>query len=187
MIAAEGTAVRRRMEHLLNAVRTSLALCVALVATLLPAASVRAEMAAGQAVDGIRCDTMEGAVFHIHQHVAIFDHGKPVAIPDDIGRPVVGNCFYWIHTHTPDGLIHVESPAFKTFMLGQFFDVWGQPLSRTTVGPARVRSGQLRVFVNGSPYTGDPRKIELAQHTDITLEAGPPYRPPVAFTDWQGQ
>jgi hypothetical protein len=146
-----------------------------------------AEVPVGEPVDGIRCDAMEGAVFHIHQHVAIFDHGKPVTIPDDVGRPIVGNCFYWIHTHTPDGIVHVESPIFRTFTLGDLFDIWGQPLSATAAGPARIAKGQLRADVDGLRYAGDPRKIELSQHADITLEAGPPYRPPVPFTDWQGQ
>ncbi len=146
-----------------------------------------AEPPTGQPVDGIHCDAMEGSVFHIHQHVALFDHGRPVTIPDDIGRPLVAGCFYWIHTHTPDGIVHIESPAFRTFVLGQFFDVWGQPLSATAVGPARIAKGQLRAFVDGLPFKGDPRTIELNQHADITLEAGPPYHKPVPFTDWQGQ
>ncbi len=138
-------------------------------------------------IDGVRCDQAEGAVFHIHQHLTIEDHGKPVAIPDDVGRPIVGQCLYWTHTHTPDGLIHVESPTFRTFTLGNFFDVWGQPLSKTAVASARTKPGQVRVFVDGRPYAGDPRKIELSQHTEVTLEAGPPYAKPTPFTDWQGQ
>jgi len=81
----------------------------------------------------------------------------------------------------------VESPTFRTFTLGQFFDIWGQPLSATAVGPARIPKGALRVYLDGSRYTGDPRKIELTQHADITLEAGPPYSVPAPFTDWQGQ
>lgn len=160
----------------------------ALVAALLALGSAaRAEPATGSTVDGIRCDQAEGAVFHIHQHLTLLAHGKNVPIPDDVGRPLLGNCLYWIHTHTPDGIIHVESPVFRTFTLGNFFDVWGQPLSATAAGPARMRKGTLRVYVNGLPYRGDPRKIELAQHTDITLEAGPPYRKPAAFNAWQGQ
>ena len=164
-----------------------LSLVVAAAYALAGGALVRAEVPVGAPVDGIRCEAMEGAVFHIHQHVAIFDHGRPVAVPDDVGRPVVGNCFYWIHTHTTDGIVHVESPAFRTFTLGEFFDIWGQPLSATAIGPARIAKGQLRAYVDGLRYAGDPRKIELSQHADITLEAGPPYRPPVPFTDWQGQ
>jgi hypothetical protein len=141
----------------------------------------------GQPVDGIRCDRMESGVFHIHQHLAIYDHGKPVGIPSDIGRPFAATCLYWIHTHTPDGIIHIESPIFRSFMLGDFFEVWGQPLSATRVGPARIAPGQLRAYVDGSLYKGNPRKIDLVAHSDIVLEAGPPYMKPVPFTDWQGQ
>ncbi len=149
--------------------------------------SIDAEPPTGAPVDGIRCDQAESGVFHIHQHLAIFVRGKRIQIPDDVGRPVLGNCLYWIHTHTPDGVIHVESPMFRTFTLGNFFDVWGQPLSPTRIGPARIHPGQLRVYVDGALYRGNPRTIALAQHTDITLEAGPPYHSPTTFTDWQGQ
>ncbi len=140
----------------------------------------------GSPVDGIRCDQMEGAVFHIHQHVTIVDHGKQADIPDDIGRPIVGQCLYWIHTHTGDGIIHVESPVFRTFTLGQFFDVWGQPLTATAVAGAKASKGQIRVYVNGNQYKGNPRSVELAQHTDIVILVGPPYHVPEPFTDWKG-
>ena len=167
--------------------RSLAAIAACALAALASPVAAPADMPNGETVQGIHCDRAEGVAFHIHQHLTLLDRGKPVTIPADIGRPLLGQCFYWLHTHTPDGLIHVESPTFKTFVLGQFFDVWGQPLSATAVGPARIAKGQLHVFVDGRPYAGDPRKIELAQHTDITLEAGPPYHPPVPFTDWQGQ
>jgi hypothetical protein len=138
-------------------------------------------------VDGIRCDMAEGSVFHIHQHLALFDHGKPVLIPNDVGRPLSGDCLFWIHTHSSDGLIHIESPTFRTFTLGEFFDIWGQPLSATRMGPAKVQRGQLHAFVSGLRYSGDVRKIELHAHSVIVLEAGPPYAVPKPFTDWQGQ
>ncbi len=141
----------------------------------------------GEPIDGIRCEQAEGAVFHIHQHLAIFDRGRAVAVPDDVGRPIVGACLYWLHTHTPNGIIHVESPTFRTYTLGQFFDIWGEPLSATLAASARTKPGGMRVYVDGHPYGGDPRKIELAQHTDIAIEVGPPYRVPALFTDWQGQ
>ncbi len=150
-------------------------------------AAANAAMPAGQPVDGISCDTAEGAVFHIHQHLTILDRGKSVAIPSDIGRPLATPCLYWLHTHSPDGLVHIEAPKFRSFSLGNLFDVWGEPLTATRVSTASVRRGAMRVFVNGAPYKGDPRKIELSQHTDIAIEAGPPYAKPAAFTDWKGQ
>ena len=156
-------------------------------ALLFSPVTARAAAADGRPVDGITCDQQEGAVFHIHQHVAIFDHGKPVPVPAHIGIPPFGSCIYWLHTHTDDGIVHVESPSFRTFTLGEFFDIWGQPLGATVVGPARIKKGELRVFLDGTRYAGDPRKVELTQHADITLEAGPPYSRPVLFTNWQGQ
>jgi hypothetical protein len=156
-------------------------------AILAAAPAARAQSSAGATIDGIRCDQSEGAVFHIHQHVAIFDRGQPIEIPDDVGRPSTAPCLYWMHTHTADGIVHVESPVIRSFTLGNFFDIWGQPLSATRVGPAVVKKGQLHIFVDGQPYHGDPRAIGMTLHADITLEAGPPYAKPAPFTDWQGQ
>jgi hypothetical protein len=147
----------------------------------------QASAAAGDRIDAITCDTTEGVLFHIHQHLAIFDHGKPVPIPGDVGRPGGGHCLYWIHTHTPDGLIHIEAPVFRTFTLANFFDIWGQPLSATAAGPARCKAGELRVFADGVRSTGNPRHIEMNERTDIVIQVGPPYSKPVPFTNWQGQ
>ena len=162
-----------------------------LLATALFAASMFSPAAAaepsGQTVSGIRCERDEGSAFHIHQHLAIFDHGRAVMVPSDVGRPLVGQCLYWIHTHTSDGIIHVEAPVVRTFTLGEFFDVWGEPLTRARVASAHAARGATRVYVNGAPYAGDPRKIELVQHADIVIEVGPPYAAPVPFTDWAGQ
>lgn len=161
-----------------------LATAAAVAAVALAPFAAGAQSSSGRPVDGIACQAMEGAVFHIHQHLAIFDHGTPVEVPAQIG--ITNTCLYWVHTHSADGIIHVEAPQFRTFTLANVFDVWGQPLSPTTVASAHVGRGQLHVFVNGKPYAGDPRKIELAQHTDITLEAGPPYKKPELLSDWGG-
>jgi hypothetical protein len=141
----------------------------------------------GQPVDGIHCDAMEGTVVHIHQHLAIFDHGKPVGVPEDVGRPLGGNCFYWLHTHTPDGIIHVESPTVRTYTLGQFFAVWGQPLTRSDVAGAKLRPGErMTIWVNGTLYAGDPKAIVLTPHLDVTIDVGPPAAKPVPYTAWNG-
>jgi hypothetical protein len=148
----------------------------------LPAA---ADIPTGQPVDGIRCDAAEGVAMHIHPHLTILDHGRPVGIPEDVGRPVAAQCFYWLHTHTPDGIIHIESPAIRTFTLGQFFAIWGQPLGPSNVAGAKPRTGEtVKVYVDGEPYTGDPRRIEFAQHLDIAILVGPPYKKPAPFSGW---
>lgn len=160
---------------------------LATVAALACAGVARAAYPAGQPIDGIRCEQMEGSALHIHQHLAIRDHGKAITVPNDVGRPIVGQCLYWLHTHTPDGIIHIESPNDHTYTLGNFFDIWGEPLSRTAVAGAKVKKGEhVAVWVNGHPYTGDPRAIELTAHLDVTLEVGPPYAKPAPFTAWNG-
>ena len=113
----------------------------------------------------------------------------------DAGPFVTGACYYALLTHTPDGIVHVEppsaattpaattpaattpaattpaatTPAATTYTLGQFFDIWGQPLSSTQVGPA---SGAVTVFVNGTQFSGDPRTVPLSSHAVIQIDVG---------------
>jgi len=168
-------------------VRRAVTTAAFLISALALASGAFGDPPGGATVDGIRCEQMESGVFHIHQHLAIYDHGKPVPIPDNVGRPLFAQCLYWLHTHTTDGIIHIESPVTRTYRLGEFFDIWGEPLNATHVGPVKLSKGQLRAYVGGRRYNGDPRKIELTLHADIVLEAGPPYPKPTPFTDWHGQ
>ncbi len=136
----------------------------------------------GQPVDGIRCET-EQLAYHIHAHLALIVDGEPVAVPAGIGiAPLGGNsgssfvsarCLYWLHTHDGSGVIHVESPAGATYTLGQFFAVWGEPLTGSNVAGFAVTSGEpMHVFVDGKPYDGGPGDIPLRAHGLITLEIG---------------
>src|SRR5438067_3541418 len=139
-----------------------------------------------KAVDGIRCEFNARVVFHIHIHLTLFVSGRPRALPAGIGiwPPLgpqnyhngqfgitQGNCFSWLSTHYADGIIHTESPVQRRFVLGQFFDLWGQPLTRTRVGPAR---GAVTAIVDGQVWTRDPRAIPLRKHAQIQLEVGRP-------------
>ena len=144
---------------------------------------------AAPTIDGIQCNQSEGAVTHIHQHLAIYDRGTTLAVPAGIGINDAQGCLFWLHTHDATGVIHVESPnQAATYTLGQFFDVWGQPLSRTQVATARATgAGRLRAYVNGRLYTGDPRSISLTSHERITLEVGPPWVTPPSFTFTAGE
>jgi hypothetical protein len=139
--------------------------------------------AQGQPVDGISCETSEQVVYHIHAHLAVYTNGKARIIPEGIGIVpptqvvqtsagpfvVAGKCFYWLHSHTADGIIHIESPSQRVYTLGNYFDVWNQPLSATQVGPVH---GTVTAYVDGQPFTGDPRSIPLDPHTLIQLDVG---------------
>lgn len=134
--------------------------------------------ASGATVDNIKCETSEQAAYHIHAHLAIFVNGTAVPLQPGIGipggKPVQGfasggKCLYWLHTHDASGVIHIESPVQRTYTLGQFFDIWGRPVSSSQVGPA---SGKVTVYVDGKQYTGDPRSITLTPHKVIQLDVG---------------
>jgi len=119
---------------------------------------------------------------HFHAHLALLQNGTSVPLPGGIGILQDQQCLYWLHTHAADGIIHIESPGTATFTLGQFFDIWGQPLGSTQAGPLHADLGaQLHVFVDSTPYTGDPRAIPLTPHELITIESGAEVPPP-AFT-----
>jgi hypothetical protein len=147
----------------------------------------------GQTIDGIQCNAMEQAVYHVPTHLAVYVDGTLRPIPGGVGidapaaeQTAAGTlyaateCYYWLHTHAQDGIIHIESPTEDTYTLGQFFGIWGQPLSSTSVGPAH---GDLTIFVNGTAYHGDPAGIGLASHEDIQIDVGSP-APPPEKVDW---
>ncbi len=145
--------------------------------TAAPALAGTGAAAGGETVDGIQCQAGEQALFHIHAHLTIFVNGTPRQIPQGIG--ITGSCLYWLHTHAPDGIIHVESPVQRTFTLGDFFDIWGQPLGPGQVGPA---TGPVTAIYDGKLYDGNPRDIPLRAHAQIQLDIGRPLVAPVTIT-----
>ena len=143
----------------------------------------------GKSVDGITCRTelKEVVKYHVHALVTIYVIGKMMRLPAGVGitRPQIQqrnlpgyfddvgmhDCLYWLHTHAADGIVHVEAPMKQAFTLGQFFDIWGQPLGPGQVGPAR---GKVVVFENGKELTGNPRATPLLPHAVIQLDVGSP-------------
>ena len=157
-----------------------------------PALASTATGATGQPVDGISCQTSEQTVFHIHAHLTIFVNGAARQVPAGIGIPgaqatqspqgpfiETGTCFYWLHTHASDGIIHIESPVQRTYTLGNFFDIWGQPLGPDQVGPAQ---GHVTAIYNGQVWQGNPRDIPLNAQAQIQLQVGTPLVTPEQIT-----
>jgi hypothetical protein len=138
-------------------------------------------------IDGINCDFSEAATYHVHAHLAILVDGKAVAGPPaSTGIHLEHLCLYWLHTHDSTGIIHIEAPHRISPTLGNFFDIWGQPLDRQRVAAHIVGASQgLRVYVGPTPYNGNPRNIKLYEHTKVTLEIGPPFVAP-RRVNWQG-
>jgi hypothetical protein len=165
-----------------------------------PPLATLANAATGQTVDGVQCQAGEQLVEHVHTHLTIFVNGQSRVIPYGIGIPgaeavqtphgafvQTGSCFYWLHTHQEDGVIHVESPtAGSVYTLGQFFSEWGIPLSSHQVGPAK---GKVTVFFAAPGkkvglYKGNPANLPLGNHYQIQLNVGTPIPKPVNITNW---
>jgi hypothetical protein len=115
----------------------------------------------------------EGQVVHIHQHLDLFINGDKVTVPANIGIDAGGGFISDLHTHDPSGIMHVESPTERDFTLGQFFGVWGLPLSEECIGSLCAKGGKaLRVWVNGDEVPGDPTRIVLEEHQEIAITYG---------------
>jgi hypothetical protein len=71
----------------------------------------------------------------------------------------------------------------RTYTLGDFFDIWHQPLSRSQVGPAQ---GHVTALFNGKVWTANLRSIPLDAHAQVQLEVGRPLVRPVHISSWNG-
>jgi len=142
----------------------------------------------GATVDGVECAPIEQLAYHIHAHLQVYVNGQPRTLPAAIGLigPIYENtqygrfygaqkCYYWLHTHASDGVIHIESPTKRVYTLGNFFDEWRQALGPTQVASAK---GKVTAYFNGKPWTQNPRTIPLLPHASIDLDVGKPTVPP---------
>ena len=126
-------------------------------------------------IDGIECNPMEQAVFHIHAHLDIIINGVYFLVPSQIGIP--SNCFYWLHTHDESGIIHIEAPMHRDFTLGQFFDIWGKKLSNDQIfNYVANANNPLNVYINGTKVSDGTnyRDIKLHAHDEIAIVYGTP-------------
>jgi len=122
--------------------------------------------------DGVTCDAGMSDNYHVHVHLAIIKDGVMRAVPEFIGLP--GNCFYETHTHDNTGVMHIEALAYKDFKLGNFFTVWGQPLSKNNA--AGFTGEPIKTYINDNgdvwEYQGNPADIDMISHRSITIQVG---------------
>ena len=141
-------------------------------------------VAGGRPVAGLACTAPRRGRYGVH--LEVFLRRLDVVIPAGIGVAgrhrrdgayvTGGRCHYPARTLEPTGLIEIDEG--RELNLGQFFDMWGQPLSRTRLLRRRASMGRpVEAFVDGRRWRGDPRAIPLRRHAAIVLEAGG-YFPP---------
>jgi hypothetical protein len=116
-------------------------------------------------IDSIPCETQEYTTFHIHVHMDIFVNGQHTPIPALIG--LENTCLYWLHTHTPDGIVHIESPKQMDFTIGEFFDIW----KSTRSGYPTATNGP-EIFVNGNLASTNLSTTKMNTHDEIVIVYG---------------
>jgi hypothetical protein len=121
-------------------------------------------------IGGVTCAGSEA--YHVHAMVSIYRDGVRLALPNSIGR---ATCNYAMHTHDGSGVVHIEAPAPVIFNLGQFFSLWGQPLSSTSIA-GLPGTPAFYVIENEkiTRVTTDPRAIVLMPHREILVVTGTP-------------
>jgi hypothetical protein len=127
---------------------------------------------------GLSALSQEQLAFHIHQHLDIFVDGKRVSVPQFIG---INDSAYIteLHTHSTDGIVHVESARKVDYTLGQFFAEWGVFLNGRCAGGY---CNGLKWYVNGVRKFGNPQKLVLKNHEEIAIVIGkPPKKIPATF------
>ncbi len=115
----------------------------------------------------------EGTTMHTHANVQVFVHGEQETVPENIG--IFDNAATSIHTHTADGVVHMESSTVRDFTLGEFFDVWGVRLTSRCLGGYCTQGGDvLQVFKGGQEVTGSIRGVVLDDQSVVVVTFGTP-------------
>ena len=135
-------------------------------------------------VDGIYCDALEQTAYHIHAHLTIYINGKPVAIPQGIGIASDQSCFYWLHTHTSDGVVHIEFPNQGTPTLANFLDIWGQSFNSLGFQTELASSTGWTIYVDGKQVTENFNQLVLQPHQVITIAYNSPNITPDTSFNW---
>lgn len=139
-------------------------------------------------IDGMSCRASTPVVSTTHLEVFAEDH--VVVIPAGIGvAPPLrregayvrdGSCSYPLSTLEPTGLVLLGPGPTRT--LGEFFDVWGQPLRANVLAGFRApRGGHVALYINGLAWRGDPAGAPLLPHAQLTIEVGPRVPPHVHY------
>lgn len=122
---------------------------------------------------GIPALKNEGQRLHTHQHLDVVIHGRGYPIPSGIGIDNRERFISPLHTHDFSGITHVESPVIRKFTLGQFFGVWGLRFTAKCLGGYCAKgTKRVWVFVNGTQWLGDPRRIPLRPYQEIVVAYG---------------
>lgn len=123
--------------------------------------------------------------YHAHALLSVFRDGQKVAVPENLGFDTRGT-HSSLHTHTPDGVIHMEADDPYPYKLSDLFTTWGVAFGPDRLG-GDVPTGdkKVHVYVNGKPAAADA--VEMKDGDNIVVAYGTadsfPKQPPADALD----
>ena len=145
---------------------------------------------------GLVPEPAEQLQYHVHSRLDVFIDGKHIIVPAGIGiditnpgvhhstsgMPAYGGitvpcdqpCISPLHTHDVTGILHTESSTHKDNTLGQFFTEWAVRLDANCFATYCKPAKPVAIYVDGNPFTGDPRTIPLSDRKEIAIIIGTP-------------
>ena len=126
----------------------------------------------GETVSAVSCDAGgHDAAYHIHaQLTVILPSGITAQVPPNIG--VGDRCMYWLHTHEPDGKLHVEAPSETVATLADFLELWRRSANPSI--PDAVAAGLAEIRVVGELVTSaDAVVLADGLGIEITIKSFP--------------
>jgi multiple sugar transport system ATP-binding protein len=169
--AAERARMLRRHRRIRWAAFAAALVAIIVVLAVIPtpppeqAAAALADPTKGDTIDNIPCQKDVQTGYQAEAHLGILLNIQPDGtgdqknIPDNVGRQAPG-CTYWLTTSATDGVIHIQAPKQQDFTLQEFFDIWGQQLSKDTVADCTPLVGNVVV------YTYDPTQAHANDQSD---------------------
>lgn len=107
--------------------------------------------------------------YHAHALLTVFRDGEQVPVPADLGYDEGGR-HSSLHTHTPDGVIHMEADNPYPYTLVHVMTTWGVTFDAKTLGgDSATGDKKVHVYVNGQPAAPD---AELDDGDNVVVAYG---------------
>ena len=91
--------------------------------------------------------------YHAHALLTVYRDGEQLPVPADLGFDERG-AHSSLHTHTPDGVIHMEADDPYPYTVSHVMTTWGVAFGADRLG-GETATGEkkVHVYVNGKPST----------------------------------
>ena len=110
--------------------------------------------------------------YHAHVLLSVYRDGAQVEVPANIGFDSRGG-HSSLHTHTPDGVIHMEADDPYPYELAHVFAAWGVAFDRDQLG-GDVADAENKVFVYVNGRQPPPGPVVLKDGDSIVVAYGAP-------------